>query len=191
MNPVETFRQADRAIEGVVESIPDDGWERVPAPVFASDPLGGRPVRDAVAHLARDEAWIPSQLAGETMAEAGEPDVGPFPDLARRAREAADAVTDLGATVHSSFGDQTVEEYLWQLVVARALGPRRWHGPWGWRRRSTTSSRRPCSSGSSRGRSSGDRWASCCPHGPRSRARPATGCSDSAVCERDRGRVRP
>lgn len=122
MNPVETFRQADRALEGVVGSIPDDGWERVPAPVFASDPLGGRAVRDAVAHLARDEAWVPSQLAGETMAEAGEPDVGPFPDLARRAREAADAVTDLAATVHCSFGDCSVEEYLWQLIVARTLG---------------------------------------------------------------------
>ncbi|WP_433800010.1 hypothetical protein [Actinomycetospora sp. CA-084318] len=122
MNPVETFRQADRAIEGVIAALPDDGWERVPAPVFASDPIGGRPVRDAVDHLARDEAWIPSQLAGETMAEAGEPDVGPFPDLARRARAAADAVTDPAATVHSSFGDQTVEEYLWQLIVARTLG---------------------------------------------------------------------
>ena len=43
-------------------------------------------------------------------------------DLARRAREAANAVTDLAATVHSSFGDQTVEEYLWQLIVARTLG---------------------------------------------------------------------
>lgn len=122
MFPVETFELADRAIEGVVAAIPDDGWGRVPEPVFAADPIGGRPVRDAVAHLARDEAWIPSQLAGETTAEAGEPDVGPFPDLARRARAAADGVRDLAATVHCSFGDCPVEEYLWQLIVARALG---------------------------------------------------------------------
>lgn len=121
MDTVETFVQADRAVERVVLAVPDDGWERVPAPVFASDPVGGRTVRDAVAHLARDEAWIPSQLAGETMAAAGEPDVGPFPALARRAREAAAAVTDLGATVHCSFGGCTVEEYLWQLVVARTF----------------------------------------------------------------------
>lgn len=87
MNPVETFTLADRAIEGVVVAVPDGGWARVPEPVFASDPIGGRPVRNAVAHLARDEAWIPSQLAGATMAEAGEPDVGPFPDLARRPRD--------------------------------------------------------------------------------------------------------
>jgi hypothetical protein len=122
VNPVETFRLADRAIEGVVLGIPDDGWGRVLEPVFASDPVGGRPVRDAMAHLARDEAWIPSQLAGETMAEAGEPDVGPFPDLARRARAAAEGVDDLAATVHCSFGDCSVEEYLWQLIVARTLG---------------------------------------------------------------------
>ncbi|WP_018334075.1 hypothetical protein [Actinomycetospora chiangmaiensis] len=55
------------------------------------------------------------------MDGAGEPDVGPFPDLARRARGAADRVTDLGATVHCSFGDCTVEEYLWQLTVARTF----------------------------------------------------------------------
>jgi hypothetical protein len=121
MHVVRTFQQADRALESVVIAVPDDGWGRVPQPAFASDPVGGRPVREGVAHLARDEAWIPSQLAGETMAQAGEPDVGPFPDLARRARAAADGVTDPGATVHCSFGDCPAEEYLWQLVVARTF----------------------------------------------------------------------
>ena len=77
MHPVETFRQADRAIEGVITAVPDDGWGRVPVPAFAADPVGGRPVRDGVAHLARDEAWIPSQLAGETMAEVDHPPARP------------------------------------------------------------------------------------------------------------------
>ena len=30
-----------------------------------------RPVRDLVAHYARDDAWVPDMLAGRTMAEVG------------------------------------------------------------------------------------------------------------------------
>ncbi|MEJ2869092.1 hypothetical protein WCD74_15065 [Actinomycetospora sp. OC33-EN08] len=103
--PISTFLAADRAIERVISSVPDDGWGVVLEPVFASDPLGRRPLREAVAHIARDEAWVPSQLAGETMAEAGEPEIGAFPDLAARARAAAERVDDLAGTVHCSFGD--------------------------------------------------------------------------------------
>jgi hypothetical protein len=130
MDLVETFLSADRAIAGAVAGL-DDAWSATLPPVFATDP-DRRPVRDAVAHLARDEAWIPALLAGRTMADVGpaafdgdllgvDP-VGAFARLAAAAQEAASALTDLEAPVHCSFGDCSTEEFLWQLVVARTLG---------------------------------------------------------------------
>lgn len=131
MNPVETFFAADRTVTTTIAALPREAWTAVVEPVFATGAFGDGSVRGSVAHLARDEAWIPSQLAGETMAEAGETvfdgdllgadPAASFAGLATRAQEAAAGVTDPGATVHCSFGDCPVEEYLWQLVVARTL----------------------------------------------------------------------
>ena len=130
MDLVETFVRADRAISGAVAGL-GDAWSAILPPVFATDPAD-RSVRDAVAHLARDEAWIPALLARRTMADVGldafdgdllgaDP-AAAFGRLAAAAQTAAGAVTDLEAPVHCSFGDCSTEEYLWQLVVARTLG---------------------------------------------------------------------
>jgi hypothetical protein len=129
MDLVETFLAADHAITGAVTAITD--WSAPVPPVFVTDPAD-RPARAAVAHLARDEAWIPALLAGRTMDAVGreafdgdllgDDPAGSFARLAATARGAAGAVTDLAAPVHCSFGDCSTEEYLWQLVVARTLG---------------------------------------------------------------------
>ena len=132
MNPVETFLAADRTVTTTIAALPPGAGAAVVAPVFATGAMGDGTVRGALAHLARDEAWVPSQLAGQTMAEAGadrydgdllgDDPAAAFALLAARAQEAARTVTDLDAAVHCSFGDCPVEEYLWQLVVARTLG---------------------------------------------------------------------
>ena len=131
MTLVETFVRADRAITAAIASTADAPPSARVGPVFATEPADGVPLSAALAHVARDEAWIPAQLAGRTMAEVGpeafdgdllgDDPAGAFARLAALAQDAAGAVTDLGATVHGSFGDCPTEEYLWQLVVARTL----------------------------------------------------------------------
>jgi hypothetical protein len=84
-----------------------------------------RPIRDLVAHYARDDAWVPDMLAGRTMVEVG-PDKydGDLPELAQvvaAACAAARTVDDPAATVHCSFGDVDAREYLLQLIIARSF----------------------------------------------------------------------
>jgi len=70
-------------------------------------------------------------VAGRTMAEVG-PDTyggdllgddpkGSFASIVETACAAVLRTTDLGATVHCSFGDYTVREYLWQINSFRGL----------------------------------------------------------------------
>ena len=84
-----------------------------------------QPIRDLVAHYARDDAWVPDMLAGRTMAEVGQDKYdGDLPELAQivaAACAAARAVDDAAATVHCSFGDVDVDEYLLQLIIARSF----------------------------------------------------------------------
>jgi hypothetical protein len=132
MTLVEIFVRADRAMTGAIARAADAPSSVRIGPVFATEPADGVPLRAAVAHIARDEAWIPAQLAGRTMADVGpeafdgdllgDDAASAFARLAALAQDAAGTVTDLGATVHCSFGDCSSEEYLWQLVVARTLG---------------------------------------------------------------------
>src|ERR1700712_3236005 len=113
MTLVETFVRADRAITAAIASTAGAPPSARVGPVFATEPADGVPLGAAVAHIARDEAWIPAQLAGRTMAEVGpeafdgdllgDDPAGAFARLAALAQDAAGAVTDLGATVHCSF----------------------------------------------------------------------------------------
>jgi len=130
---VDTFLQADRAVEAAIAAVPHDRWSATVPPVFATDPIGRGSVRAAAVHLAYDEGWIPLLLAGCTMDEVGrdavdadtvlgdDPAAG-FARVAAEARAAAAGVDDLAVTVRCSFGDCSADEYLWQLVVARTLG---------------------------------------------------------------------
>ena len=132
MTLVETFVRADRAITEAVSRL-GGAWSSTFPPIFATDLVDGVPVRDAVAHIARDEAWVPALLGGRTMAEVGadafdgdllgHDAVGAFVHRREHEPVGGEGVrTDLEAPVHCSFGDCPTEEYLWQLVVARTLG---------------------------------------------------------------------
>ncbi len=85
-----------------------------------------RPIRDLVAHYARDDAWVPDMLAGRTMAEVG-PDKydGDLPELARRswrrrARRPAPSTTRPRPCTAAS-ATSTSREYLLQLIIARSF----------------------------------------------------------------------
>ncbi|HEY0816057.1 MAG TPA: hypothetical protein VGE11_22510 [Pseudonocardia sp.] len=89
------------------------------------------PIREVMAHYARDDAWVPDMLAGSTTDEVG-PDkydgdlLGSDPRVAltrivEAACAAARTVTEPDATVHCSFGDGTASDYLWRLSIARCF----------------------------------------------------------------------
>ncbi|MGE3255681.1 hypothetical protein [Pseudonocardia sp.] len=124
------FLLADAAAVGVFTRITD--WTVVLPPVF--DMPGAdrpRPLRQAVDHLAYDDAWVPAMLAGATMDDVGrtrfdgdllgEDRAAGLVRIGEAARAAAATVTDPDAVVHCSFGDCTTADYLWQLNIARTL----------------------------------------------------------------------
>jgi hypothetical protein len=128
----EVFVRADEAVAGVFAQVRADQWLLVLPPVFDM-PGADKPVtlREAVTHLARDDAWVPDMLAGRTMDEAGrcrfdgdllgeDPGQG-YARIARAATAAARQVTDPDAPVHCSYGDAPMDNYFWQLNIARCL----------------------------------------------------------------------
>ncbi len=128
----DVFEMADRALARVVAQITPEQWEIVLPPTFATRSRPERPtVRELVGYHAYDDAWVPDMLAGLTMDEAGrdkfdgdllgdDPAAG-FEAIVERACAAAQAVTDLDAVAHLSFGDYSVREYFWQVNQFRAL----------------------------------------------------------------------
>jgi hypothetical protein len=122
----ELFVMAEEMLLEVLGRVRAEHRNIIVPPVFdmpgADQP---RPIRDLVAHYARDDAWVPDMLAGRTMAEVG-PDKydGDLPELAQvvaAACAAARTVDDPAATVHCSFGDVDAREYLLQLIIARSF----------------------------------------------------------------------
>jgi hypothetical protein len=126
------FLMADRAAVSVFSRISDPQWAtRLPA-VFdmpgADQPTS---LRAAINHYAYDNAWVPDILAGRTMHEVGlrrfDGDLlGADPAAALQrisaaAIGAAQRVTEPAMTVHCSYGDCPVDNYLWQLNIARTL----------------------------------------------------------------------
>jgi uncharacterized protein (TIGR03086 family) len=132
MREQDVFVLADQALNRVVQQISDDQWPMQMPPDFqTSDP--GTPVtlREIVNYHAYEDAWVPDMLAGRTMDEAGrdahkgdllgDDPKGNFAALVESACAAARSVTDLGRTVHCSFGDFPAREYLYQANFFRGL----------------------------------------------------------------------
>lgn len=130
--------QAIHVLTDVVQRIDDGQWALPAGPtVTTSERQGDATLRDIVTYHAYDDAWVPAMLAGSTMEEVGADafegdllftDAGDprerftaIAGLAAGAVRAVDAPEGLAAVVHCSFGDFSVEDYLWQVVVFRAL----------------------------------------------------------------------
>jgi hypothetical protein len=128
----EVFLLADKAMVAAVGQIRDEHWDTVVPPSFEM-PGADQPavLRDSVNHLAYDEAWIPDMLAGRTMDEAGRDKfdgdllgtdpIGTITRIAAAASAAAAGVTDPAAIVHCSYGECPVDDYFWQLNIARSI----------------------------------------------------------------------
>jgi uncharacterized protein (TIGR03086 family) len=84
-----------------------------------------------IGYHAYDDAWVPAMVAGRTMEETGKDTFdgdllgddprSAFAAIVEKACAAVEQVPDLEATVHCSFGDYTVREYLWQINSFRGL----------------------------------------------------------------------
>jgi len=129
---VELFERAVTRFGGRVTAV-GDRWD-------AATPDTEWDVRDLVGHVLSENLWVPSLLAGSTIADVGDrfdgDRLGGEPDAAWAAAAGASiaAVAEIGAldgTVHVSFGDISGQEYVSQLVcdhvihgwdLARAIG---------------------------------------------------------------------
>lgn len=132
MNEPQVFVLADRTLNTVVGSIRDDQWDMVLPSSFRVRGRQTSPtLREVVNYHAYDEAWVPDMVAGRTMQEVGADSFdgdllgsdprAAFTALVETACAAVEKVTDLGGSVHCSFGDYTVQEYLWQVNSFRGL----------------------------------------------------------------------
>jgi uncharacterized protein (TIGR03086 family) len=83
-------------------------------------------VRELVNHLVNEDRWTPPMLAGRTIAEVGDQFDGdllgtdPLAAVHDATREAVRSAAELGpagGTVHLSYGDEDMAEYLHQLAA--------------------------------------------------------------------------
>jgi len=126
------FLLADRAAVSVFSRISEAQWGDILPHVFdmpgADQPT---PLRAAINHYAYDNAWVPDMLAGRTMDEVGRDrfdgdllganPAGVLQQISTAATRAAEQVTESGIPVHCSYGDCPVDNYFWQLNIARTL----------------------------------------------------------------------
>ncbi len=132
MAETEVFVLADQALNRVVQQIEDDQWAmEMPATFQRRDSDHLPTLREIINYHAYDDAWVPDMLAGRTMEEAGQHKYDGdllgddpkrrFNEIVEIACEAAENLDDLDRTVHCSFGNFTVREYLWQINGFRGL----------------------------------------------------------------------
>ena len=110
-----------RSVEGwlaTLEAVPDDCWDD-------PTPCRGWSVRDLVNHVVGEDLWTVPLLGGATIEEVGDSLdgdlLGADPKAAGRAAAhqavAAGAALDAGGTVHLSYGEESADEYVRQLVA--------------------------------------------------------------------------
>ncbi|MBW3619373.1 MAG: TIGR03086 family protein [Actinobacteria bacterium] len=117
MDPIALHQRGVDVSDRLVRGIADDRWS-------APTPCADWDVRDLVAHLVDEHAWVPPLLDGRTVAEVGEVDaelgddpVARHAEVAAAAQAAVVAPGALGRTVHLSFGDVPGSFYVLQRVA--------------------------------------------------------------------------
>lgn len=117
MELIEVHRRAVEDWQRRVEHVADEQWS-APTPCTEWD------VRALVNHVVGEELWTRPLADGATLAEVGdrfEGDLLGDDPVAVARRAAGDAVAAVdqrlpqGVTVHLSFGDTPIGEYVWQL----------------------------------------------------------------------------
>ncbi|HEX4252050.1 MAG TPA: TIGR03086 family metal-binding protein [Pseudonocardia sp.] len=107
----------------LVRTVPADRWD-------SPTPCAEWSVRDLVEHLVSEQLWVPSLLAGQTIAEVGDrfdgDPLGTDPVAAWRggaetARRAWLEPGVLDRSVHLSYGSDTAVNYGWQMTLDLAV----------------------------------------------------------------------
>jgi len=113
------YRSCVENWSSTVSGIGADQWD-------LPTPCSDWTVRDLVNHVAGEDLWTPPLVAGQTIEEVGDQfdgdvlgddPIGSAQSAAAAALAATSAALPGGGTVHLSFGDFPVAEYVWQLVA--------------------------------------------------------------------------
>ncbi len=119
MEPVELYERTARGWTTLVEGVPADGWD-------GPTPCSEWSVRQLVNHVVGEDAWAVPLLRGATIAEVGTTLDGdllgadPVGAALQRAGAAIDAVSEKlpsGGTVHLSYGEEDMVEYVRQVAA--------------------------------------------------------------------------
>jgi hypothetical protein len=138
MNEQHTFAHADHVLNEVVGKIRDDQWDMQMPADFPTSGDRTYTLRDIVDYQAYDEAWIPSIMAGSTIADVGEDAFGgpfdnellsgdpaeQFDELVQKSVETVRALDEAvldSRIVHYSYGDYPAREALWHATIFRAM----------------------------------------------------------------------
>jgi uncharacterized protein (TIGR03086 family) len=137
MDAATLYRRTVDSWTDLVRAVGDDAWDR-------PTPCSEWTVRDLVNHVTGEDLWAVPLLQGSTIEEVGDRFDGDVlgDDPVRTALEAAsegvvavDERAVAGGTVHLSYGEESVEEYVrqvaadhlvhgWDLAVALGDAPR-------------------------------------------------------------------
>jgi uncharacterized protein (TIGR03086 family) len=131
MNEQQIFILADRALDHVVSQIKDDQWTmKLPEWFETGHTQEELDLKKIINYHAYDEAWVPEVVAGKSLDEVGQKYDGDllgsdpkasFSKLVDTAVEAVNAVTDTDQTVHLSYGDFPLSEYLKHITSFRGF----------------------------------------------------------------------
>jgi len=127
MDERDVFILAEQALKDVIDQIKDDQWDLVVPTGMTRQPAT---LREAINYHAYDSAWVPDTLAGKTIEEVGsaydgdllgDDPKGRYAEFGERAVTAVRALTDLGRTVHLTYGDYPAGEYLKHITSFRGF----------------------------------------------------------------------
>jgi uncharacterized protein (TIGR03086 family) len=119
VDAVELYQRTVRGWTALVQGVPPDRWD-------AATPCSEWSVRALVNHVVGEDAWTIPLLRGATIDEVGSTLDGDLlgDDPVGAARRNADAAVEVvtekvpaGGSVHLSYGDEDMEEYIRQLAA--------------------------------------------------------------------------
>ena len=129
MREQELFLLADRALRDVFSRLSRDDLDRAAPPAWTRR-TENPTLRDVLAAHAYDEAWVPDALAGRTMDEVGdahdgdllgEDPIASYQAINDAATAAVSGELDPRGTVHVTYGEIPVAEYLTHIGSYRAF----------------------------------------------------------------------
>jgi len=129
MNRQQLFVLSEHALTRVFVAITEDQWN---LPVPKSIQKEEVTLQKLMNYHAYDDAWVPETLAGKTIAEVGTQYDGDllgdnpkrnWDNIVAKAVSAVEALTivDMDKTIHLSYGDFPVKDYLWHITLFRTF----------------------------------------------------------------------